>query len=930
MSLVCAQCSRVNPPEAGYCYYDGAALAGRAGGPINAGSAPFPNQFVFPDGMACRNFDQLAMACQQNWASAISLLQQGFLGSFFGGMGRVDLAMAAQEAARFPDLDRGLDQLLAKLPTQALQNPKIQAEPSEINLGQLKIGEDRASELHLTNLGMRLLYGTVTSDCDWLTVGEGAGHVEKMFQFGSEAIIPVHVRGQHLRAGARAVEGHLIVDSNGGTTTVTVKVDVPITPYPQGPFSGAVTPRQIAEKSKANPKGTAPLFENGDVARWYASNGWKYPVNGPIMPGVGAVQQFFEALGVAKPPRVEFRPQSFDLNGAVGKTVNAAVEIITADKKVVYGWATCDQGWVEIGKTKLGRAAATVPISIRIPDPCPPTVQATLTVVGNGNQKSFIPLSVKVAGGKAGVVLAEELPPVEIMEDMPIVEIMEAPAGAQPTPVPVPVMVIDEPARRTTPMPATSQRQTPMPATQPGAPPMMVSELVQDESPFAITGPPPSTSTLAPKPGSKGLPLVVRLVLHVLPLAVLSFFCLILMVCDLIWPGRPRDNGPDEIDKRPFVELKFDEGRTKGPNYRDSMTFALHKIDRDNPGAPKLKLNYYENGLGNSTVVKIDGVDKAFGKSPKYGLWAKGSEKGTPTGKWGGMTRTFDMDGIRVTQTVTIEPSDPIEVAPGQFKRLLNMALVRYKIENRDPARKKHSVGLRVLMDTYIGDRDDVPFTLPGVSEIVSTQKDFFGDEVPDFIQVLQKPSLRDPGIVMQLNMRFAGKGTFEEPSRFQLTRYPGQDANVLDKWEIPRADMGDDSSVAIYWEARDLGPGESREYAFTYGLGTVAVASNNKLGLTIGGATYLRGEFTVVALVADRDARTAKITLPEGLTLVGGAAEQPVPRMRPDATNKVHSVPITWRVRADREGRHNISVSTDTGATQSKRVVISQKSLFN
>src|ERR1019366_10766059 len=89
MSLVCAQCSRVNPAEASYCFYDGAALAGRAGGPINAGAAPFPNQFVFPDGFACRNFDQLAMACQANWASAISLLKHGFLGSFFRGLGRL-------------------------------------------------------------------------------------------------------------------------------------------------------------------------------------------------------------------------------------------------------------------------------------------------------------------------------------------------------------------------------------------------------------------------------------------------------------------------------------------------------------------------------------------------------------------------------------------------------------------------------------------------------------------------------------------------------------------------------------------------------------------------------------------------------------------------------------------------------------------------
>ncbi len=303
MSLVCGQCSRVNPAEAAYCYFDGAALAGRAGGPINAGSAPFPNQFVFPNGMACRNFDQLATACQQHWSAALDLLKQGYLGSFFGGMGRIDLAMAAQDAAKFPDLDRGLDQLLAKLPSQAVQAPKLQAEPSVINLGQLKVGDNRSSELHLTNLGMRLLYGTVTSDCKWLTLGEAPGHPERLVQFGAEAIIPVQVRGQFLRGGTKPNEGHLVIDSNGGTITVTFKADVPIVPYAGGLFDGAITPRQVAEKAKAKPKEAAPYFEKGDVARWYAANGWAYPVQGPIMSGMGSIQQFFECSASPRPPR---------------------------------------------------------------------------------------------------------------------------------------------------------------------------------------------------------------------------------------------------------------------------------------------------------------------------------------------------------------------------------------------------------------------------------------------------------------------------------------------------------------------------------------------------------------------------------------------------------------------------------------------------
>ena len=102
MAQTCSKCSRANPDDASYCYHDGSVLGDpRAnGGPLNTGSQTFPHQFVFPSGKACRNFDQLAMACQEHWLEAMDLLQQGFLEAFLGGLGRADLALAA----RFADM----------------------------------------------------------------------------------------------------------------------------------------------------------------------------------------------------------------------------------------------------------------------------------------------------------------------------------------------------------------------------------------------------------------------------------------------------------------------------------------------------------------------------------------------------------------------------------------------------------------------------------------------------------------------------------------------------------------------------------------------------------------------------------------------------------------------------------------------------------
>src|SRR4029077_17484325 len=128
---------------------------------------------------------------------------------------------------------------------------------------------------------------------------------------------------------------------------------------------------------------------------------------------------FFEALGVAKPPKVDFAPKTLEVQGAVGKTLETRIEVSSAEKKVVYGWATCDQPWVEIGKTKLAGRTASIPLTIRIPEPCPPTLEATLHVMGNGHQKLDVPLKVTVAGGKAGVSVkpAEEFVALEIIED---------------------------------------------------------------------------------------------------------------------------------------------------------------------------------------------------------------------------------------------------------------------------------------------------------------------------------------------------------------------------------------------------------------------------------------------------------------------------------------------------------------------------------
>src|SRR5262249_53460287 len=150
----------------------------------------------------------------------------------------------------------------------------------------------------------------------------------------------VKVHGDRLRAQARPLEAKLVVESNGGTFTVTVRAEVPVKPFPLGPFAGARSIREVAQKSQAHPKEAAPLFESGEGEQWYADNGWTSPVTIPTMSGLAALQQFFEALGMARAPRVGISATELALEGNPGEKLRCSLEVKSQEKKPVYAHAT--------------------------------------------------------------------------------------------------------------------------------------------------------------------------------------------------------------------------------------------------------------------------------------------------------------------------------------------------------------------------------------------------------------------------------------------------------------------------------------------------------------------------------------------------------------------------------------------------------------
>jgi Mg-chelatase subunit ChlD len=393
--IACPHCSRANPAGALFCFAVGSPLGSvRADDP---GRGRFVAPFVFPCGRAAWTFDELARGCLADWPAAVELLQTGALAAFLGGLGRHDLAQRARSAALFPDGEWALADFLEELPTHGLPTPRLAVSPSALDAGRLRVGIDHRLELHLVNEGDGFLHGSVASSVPWIAVGE-EGAWRKFFGCLNERMLPIRIRGSALRAGPQPQEGRLVIESSGGLAAVTVKVEVPPVTFAAGVLAGARTPRQLVERAQANPQEAARLFDSGAVARWYRDNGWTYPVEGEPAKGLAAVQQFFDALGLAgAPPRLVLNESSLQLDGEPGQTVHARLNLSTPERRPVYARAVSDQPWLVVAGVDLDGPRADIRLEVpAVPNRPGQTLQASLTIVGNARQRFVVPVTLAV------------------------------------------------------------------------------------------------------------------------------------------------------------------------------------------------------------------------------------------------------------------------------------------------------------------------------------------------------------------------------------------------------------------------------------------------------------------------------------------------------------------------------------------------------
>jgi hypothetical protein len=357
---------------------------------------------------------------------------------------------------------------------------------------------------------------------------------------------------------------------------------------------------------------------------------------------------------------------------------------------------------------------------------------------------------------------------------------------------------------------------------------------------------------------------------------------------------------PVEVDQQPRVLWQYSEG----------MRYGIGALET------KKLLTFAANGATNQTLLRVNGQIGEFGGP--LGRFVERDTKlpADPSAKtYGGSKSVWVSGKLHYTQILELVASKQPVTVSGQSKMLLDTVQVRYLIENKDM--KTYRAGLRTQLDTLIGGNDGVPFAVPGLPGMVTTFADFPRlAPIPDFIQALERPNLRDPGTVAHLSLKLGGG--IEPPARLSLTHWPGLG---YPNWDVPLMPLAGDSAVVLYWNDKPVAPGEIREMGFAYGLGSVASSDpGGKLGVTLGGSFEPGEAFTVTAYVqGPQKGQTLTLELPQGLERLEGNLVEEVPPLFPGAPSSI----VTWKVKVLETGTFPLKVASSNGLCQAKTISI-------
>src|SRR3989339_937187 len=198
---------------------------------------------------------------------------------------------------------------------------------------------------------------------------------------------------------------------------------------------------------------------------------------------------------------------------------------------------------------------------------------------------------------------------------------------------------------------------------------------------------------------------------------------------------------------------------------------------------------------------------------------------------------------------------------------------IEYRVRNLDS--KPHKIGLRVLLDTYLGNNDGAPFSIPGFG-FVTTDTSLVGSQIPDYWYVFD--SISKPSVSAMCMLKLPD---YIEPSEIVFSNW--QRLNNAE-WSINLEQgrkftsflAGQDSACAIYWNPSIVNPGQEQKYAVTYGIYKATIKLGDAINVALGCPERVRENmpFTVSCDIENKsgeyplDSVEVTLELPPGVIL--------------------------------------------------------------
>lgn len=293
-----------------------------------------------------------------------------------------------------------------------------------------------------------------------------------------------------------------------------------------------------------------------------------------------------------------------------------------------------------------------------------------------------------------------------------------------------------------------------------------------------------------------------------------------------------------------------------------SARFSLETLqgDPDVPGDDNQDLLYKKVPPTSLTTLYINDEPFIFGSAQGYFITRPEVRNNKIVTEW-------SVKGVVIVQEITLEknPSTGREDA----MRIL------YKIKNEN--RRKTEVGLRLLLDTSVGDKKAASFQVPG-SGYISTETQFYRRDMPAFWYAFDdndNPQLRTQAVLSGSGITTPDKLVFASWSRlFDNLWDIGIDASK----DMRKSGTGYyDGAVAQYYEPLGLQQNEMMLITAYYGMYGVSFFSSEDLSVTMSVPAEPKTMPVPVNVEiknkgkATLDKLQVELVLPEGFSLAAG-----------------------------------------------------------